>query len=61
MPEEAAPSVQSTDFRALSAPAATACELPDPSMTASLPGQARRVAPRARSTPLFLLFAAFLV
>ncbi|MFI5120084.1 MAG: hypothetical protein ACHQM4_06695 [Thermoanaerobaculia bacterium] len=36
-------------------------DLPDPPLTASLSGPARRVAPRARSAPLFLLFAALLV
>jgi len=60
-PGEAAPSLQSTASLVLAAPAMTARDLPAPRLTASLPGPARRVAPRARSAPLFLLFAALLV
>jgi len=61
VPEEAAPWLQSTASLALAVPAVTTRDLPDPALTASLSGPARRVAPRARSAPLFLLFAAFLV
>ena len=59
-PEEAAPSLQSAGSPALAAPAVTVRGLPDPLLRAPV-GPARRVFPRARSAPLFLLFAAFLV
>jgi len=60
-PEEAAPALQSPAASALAAPPATPLDQPLPSLTASLAGPARRVAPRARSAPLFLLFAVFLI
>src|SRR5271169_967669 len=60
-PGEAAPSLQSTASPVFAAPAVTARDVPAPRLTASLPGRARRVDPRARSAPLFLLFAALLV
>lgn len=60
-PEETSPSLQSPTAPVLAAPAATLLDLPLSSLAASLAGPARRVAPRARSAPLFLLFAALLV
>jgi hypothetical protein len=59
-PEEAAPSLQSS-APAHAAPFAIILDQPLPSLTASTAGPARRVVPRARSAPLFLLFAVFLI
>jgi len=60
-PEEAAPALQSPAAPTLAAPSATAFDQPLPPLTASLVRPERRVAPRARSAPLFLLFAALVV
>jgi hypothetical protein len=59
--EEAAPSLQSPAAPVLEEPAATIPDVPLPALDASLAGLATRVAPRARSAPLFLLFAVFLI
>lgn len=59
-PEEAAPSLQST-APALAAPPATLLDQPLPFRATPLAGPARLVPPRARSGPLFLLFATLLV
>lgn len=59
--EEVAAALQSPAAPALAAPPATPLDQPLPSLTASLAGPARHVAPRARSAPLFLFFAAFLI
>ena|ERR1035437_10197039 len=60
-PEEAAPSLTSAAAPALSAPEASALDLPLPALKGSLEGHARRVSPRARPAPLFLLYSVFLV
>jgi hypothetical protein len=60
-PEEAAPSLTSPAAPALTAPEASALDLPLPALPDSLAGHARRVSPRARSAPLFLLYSVFLV
>jgi hypothetical protein len=59
--EEAAPALQSPAAPVVAAPPATPLDQPLPSLTASLAGPSRSVAPRARSAPLFLLFAVFLI
>jgi hypothetical protein len=60
-PDDAAPSLQPAASPALAAPAAIPCDLPDLSLAAPSPGRSHPVAPRARSAPLFLLFASLLV
>lgn len=59
-PEAATPSLQSS-APVLEAPPATSVDQPILSPPSLLNGPAQRVAPRARSAPLFLLFAVFLV
>ena len=60
-PEEAAPSLTSPAAPALSAPEASALDLLLPAPPGSLEGHARRVSPRARPAPLFLLYSVLLV
>ena len=60
-PGEAAPSLQSATAPVLAAPAVRTRDLPDLPAFPALSGRTHPVAPRARSAPLFLLFAALLV
>jgi hypothetical protein len=60
-PEEAAPSLMSPAAPALAAPEASFLELPLPACAGSREGHVRRVQPRARPAPLFLLYSVFLV
>lgn len=60
-PEEAAPSLTSPAGPVLTAPEASALDLPLPALPGSPEGHARRVLPRARPAPLFLLYSVFLV
>jgi hypothetical protein len=60
-PEEAAPSLTSAAAPALTAPEASAFDQLLPTLPGSLEGRARRVSPRARPAPLFLLYSVFLV
>jgi hypothetical protein len=59
--EETTPSLQSPAAPVLAAPAATVLDLPLPALDASFAGYAGRVAPRARSAPLHLLYSVLLV
>lgn len=59
-PEEAAPSLQPS-APVLAAPPAIRFDHAPASPTASLAGPSLQVPPRARSAPLFLLFAVFLI
>ncbi|MDL2718293.1 MAG: hypothetical protein PT977_11095 [Acidobacteriota bacterium] len=59
--EETAPSLQSPAAPVLAAPAAMILDAPRPALDASLGGYAARVALRARSAPLHLLYSVLLV
>jgi hypothetical protein len=60
-PEEAAPSLTSAAAPLLAAPRVTSQDLRLPALPSALEGHARRVPPRARPAPLFLLHSVFLV
>jgi hypothetical protein len=60
-PEEAAPSLTSAAAPALAAPEVSAFDQLLPTLSRSLEEHARRVSPRARPAPLFLLHSVFLV
>ncbi len=60
-PEEAAPSLTSAAAPALAAREASAFDHLLPTLPGPLDENARRVSPRARPAPLFLLYSVFLV
>ena len=59
--QEAAPSLTPPTVPVLTAPVAMALDLLLPALPGCLEGHTRRLSPRARSAPLFLLFSVLLV